>query len=239
MSDSRAWPFLMVTSALTLVCAIVAGVAASAAGNELTRGPNEEEIRRAAAEEVARRWWTWPAGRIFPDRLVYTTEQGGVERARRVGISSRTDCSAAVDAVLRPEFAAAGCRAVLRATYLDALQGIVVTLGVGVFPSEAAAARAAAAFPAPGRPAPGLRALAFPGTVADRFTAAGRQYGYLRQAGPYLVMATAGQVDGRPARSVGKRRESMFAFAGDMADRVLSTLATPETPDCTAPDWQC
>lgn len=229
----------MVASALTLVCAVVAGVAASAAGNEMTRGPNEQEIRHASAEEVARRWWTWPAGRIFPERLDYTTEQGGTERARRVGISSRTDCSAAVDAVLRPGLAAAGCQAVLRATYLDALQGIVVTLGVAAFPSEGAAARAAAVFPSPARPAPGLRALAFPGTVTDRFTAAGRQFGYLRQSGPYLVLATAGQVDGRPARSVGKRRESMFTFAGDMADRVLSTLATPVTPDCASPDWKC
>src|SRR5690606_10209139 len=144
---TRVW-LLVIASALTLVCAVVAGVAASAAGAELTRGPSAAELANASRAEMARRWQTWPLGRIFPEVLAYSAEQGGREQATRVGISSETRCEAAVDAALRPALHAAGCRAILRATYLDVLQGVVVTIGVGAFPDETAALRAKAAFPA-------------------------------------------------------------------------------------------
>ncbi|GII80266.1 hypothetical protein Sru01_52480 [Sphaerisporangium rufum] len=239
MSESRTWPALLTASALTLLCAIAAGLAGGVAGAELTRGPSATEIRQAAAEETARRWSAWPAGRIFPARLPYAAEQGGQEYAHRVGISSRTDCAAAVDARLRGAMKAAGCRAVLRATYLDALQGVVVTIGVAAFPDQASALAARAAFPPGAAPAPGLRALAFPHTVSDRFTAVARQSASLVQAGPYLVLATAGQVDGRPARSVGRQRTTIFAFVADLQQRILTTLVTPARPDCARAEWEC
>ncbi|WP_248963678.1 hypothetical protein [Sphaerisporangium perillae] len=239
MSESRAWPSLVVASALTLICAVVVGVSAGAVGAELTRGPSTAELQQASAEETARRWQAWPAGKIFPATLPYIAEQGGKEYARRVGISSRTDCAAAVDAALRGALKAARCQAVLRATYLDALQGVVVTVGVAAFPDQASALAARAAFPPGGVPSPGLRALAFPQSVADRFTAAARQASSLAQAGPYLVLTTAGQVDGRPARSVGHQRSTIFAFTSDLEERVLTTLATPARPDCAGKDWQC
>nr|BFE83368.1 hypothetical protein GCM10020093_059690 [Planobispora longispora] len=152
---------------------------------------------------MARRWRTWPAGRVFPETVRYAAEQGGMERARRVGISPQTACDRAVDARLREPMRRAGCRAILRATYLDALQGVVVTVGVAAFPDEPGSVKAMSALPRGGRPAPGLKALSFPGTVADRFTAAGRQASLARKGGPYLVMVTVGQVDGRPAKATG------------------------------------
>ncbi|GAA1518607.1 hypothetical protein GCM10009677_60040 [Sphaerisporangium rubeum] len=239
MSESRVWPSLVAASALTLLCAVVAGLAMGAAGAELTRGPTTAELRQASAVELARRWQSWPAGKIFPERLPYVAEQGGKEYARRVGVSTRTDCSAAVDAALRQAFREAGCRAVLRATYLDALQGVVVTVGVAAFPDARSAARAGRALPRGGTPSPGLRALSFPHTVADRFSAAARQSATLGQAGPYLVLTTAGQVDGRPARAVGRQRETIFAFADDLRRRIVVTIATPARPDCAGKDWQC
>ncbi|MCG5216640.1 hypothetical protein [Streptosporangium sp. KLBMP 9127] len=235
----HAWPVLIVASALTLVCALVAGVSASAAGAELTRGPSADEIDRATGQEMARRWQTWPAGRIFPETLAYAAEQGGEEKARRVGISADPRCGVAVDAKLRDDLRAAQCRAILRATYLDALQGVVVTVGVAAFPDERRALAAKAAFPKGERPSPGLRALAFPGTVTDRFTAEGRQIGSVRQAGPYLVVTTAGQVDGRPARAVGVQRPAMFAFVTDMQEKILADMTTPAEPDCAGAEWQC
>ncbi|GGO25860.1 hypothetical protein GCM10010116_51900 [Microbispora rosea subsp. aerata] len=239
MGETRTWPAVAVASAITLVCAIVGGLAASAAVAELTRGPSVAELREAQAAETALRWQRWPAGRIFPAGLAYTSEQGGRESARRVGISSRTDCRGAVDTAIAAKLKAAGCRAVLRATYLDALQGIVVTIGVAAFPDERAARSAVPIFPRDGSATPGLRALAFPGTVTERFTASGRQSMTLRQAGPYLVMTTAGQVDGRPARALGEQRETMFAFTGDLAEAVGKILTAPASPDCTAKEWQC
>ncbi|NUP69494.1 MAG: hypothetical protein HOW71_45845, partial [Nonomuraea sp.] len=48
MNYARPWPTLVVASALTLVCAVAAGVAGSAAGTELTRGPSAAELRAAS-----------------------------------------------------------------------------------------------------------------------------------------------------------------------------------------------
>lgn len=239
MNETRPWPALVVASALTLISAIVAGVMASAAIAELTRGPSAAEIRQASAAQVARRWELWPTGRVFPETLEYTSEQGGREKARRVGISARTDCLTAVDTALREAVRASGCRAILRATYLDALQGIVVTVGVAAFPDSSSAVAMEEALPKGGKPSPGLRALSFPGTVTDRFTAAGRQSGTVRQAGPYVVMTTAGQVDGRPARALGRQRPTMFTFTGDLADQVAGALTAHAYPDCAAEEWQC
>ncbi|MET9336968.1 hypothetical protein [Nonomuraea sp. NPDC003804] len=239
MSNRRAWPSLVVTSALALICAITAGVAASASGAELTRGPTQAELENAAKREVAERWHSWPAGKIFPATLPYIAEQGGQERARRVGIARSTGCAGAVDAKAAAALRKAGCRGVLRATYLDALQGVVVTVGVVALPDELRAVRAKKVFPISGRPVPGLRPVAFEGTVTDRFTAQGRQAGSVRQAGPYLVLTTAGQVDGRPARAVGEQRPAVFAFAADLGERVLAELSTPRVPQCGAKGWRC
>lgn len=162
MGETRTWPVVAVASAFTLVCAIVGGIAASAAVAELTRGPSTAELREAQAAETALRWERWPAGRIFPATLAYTSEQGGRESARRVGISSRTDCRGAVDTAIAGQITAAGCRAILRATYLDALQGIVVTIGVAAFPDALKARSAVPIFPGDGSAAPACAPSRFP-----------------------------------------------------------------------------
>jgi len=239
VSEWRTWPALVVASVLTLVCAVVAGVAASSAAAELTRGPSAAEVRQAAATEVAGRWQTWPAGRIFPPTLTYTGEQGGEEKASRVGISSKTDCKGAVDAALQAAVRTAGCKAILRATYLDALQGMVVTIGVAAFPDARSADAAEAALPQQAKPSPGLRALAFDGTVTDRFTAAARQAATLRQAGPYIVLTTVGQVDGRPARALGKQRPAMFSFTDDLSEGVADALTVPSPLECGGKEAPC
>ncbi|MCF6467518.1 hypothetical protein FAF44_03695 [Nonomuraea sp. MG754425] len=229
----------MVASALTLICAVAAGVAGSAAGTELTRGPTTAELQAAARHEVADRWHTWPTGRIFPATLPYSAEQGGREHASRIGISPRTSCGDSVDAKAVKALRKAGCRGVLRATYIDALRGVLVTIGVVALRDELAAVRARTAFAETGKPAPGLRPLAFHHTVSDRFTAAVRQSGSVRQAGPYVVLTTAGQVDGRPADAAGEPRPAIFAFAAELSEHVLSELSTPRLPDCAAEEWRC
>ncbi|MEO3793667.1 hypothetical protein ABGB14_25925 [Nonomuraea sp. B10E15] len=239
MDSARPWPTLVTASALTLICAVAAGVAGSAAGTELTRGPSTAELHAAAQREIAERWRAWPTGRIFPTTLAYAAEQGGRERARRIGISSHTSCADSVDAGAATALRAAGCRGVLRATYIDALRGVLVTIGVVAMRDERGALQAKSAFSDSGEPEPGLRPLAFRGTVADRFTPAVRQAGSVRQAGPYLVLTTAGQVAGRPADTVGEQRPAIFAFATEISEHVLSKLSTPRMPDCTAEEWVC
>ncbi|MFC4012204.1 hypothetical protein ACFOY2_33570 [Nonomuraea purpurea] len=239
MNSARPWPTLVVASALTLACAVAAGVAGSAAGTELTRGPSTAELRAAAEQEVAERWRTWPPGRIFPATLPYSAEQGGRERASRVGISRHTACGDSVDAAVAESLSAGGCRGVLRATYVDALRGVLVTIGVVAMRDALGAERAKSAFADTGKPVPGLVPLAFRGTVADRFTSAVRQAGSVRQAGPYLVLTTAGQVDGRPGDAADEPRPAIFAFAAEISEHVLTGLSAPRMPDCSAEEWQC
>ncbi|MEV4178726.1 hypothetical protein [Nonomuraea sp. NPDC049709] len=239
MNSARPWPTLVVASALTLICAVAAGVAGSAAGTELTRGPSTAELHAAARFEVAERWRTWPTGRIFPATLPYSAEQGGRERASRIGISPHTACGDSVDAKAVKALRKAGCKGVLRATYIDALRGVLVTIGVVALRDELGAVRAKSAFDDSGKPSPGLRPLAFPGTVSDRFTPAVRQAGSVRQAGPYLVLTTAGQVDGRPAGAAGEQRPAIFAFATEISEHVLADLSTPSMPDCASEEWRC
>ncbi|MEV0350959.1 hypothetical protein AB0H88_34685 [Nonomuraea sp. NPDC050680] len=239
MDDARPWPALVAASVLTMVCAVAAGVSASAAGAELSRGPSAAELHSAARREVAERWRTWASGRVFPASLPYSAEQGGRERASRIGISPAITCADSVDAKAAKALRKAGCLGVLRATYIDALRGVLVTVGVVALPDEPQAVRAKSAFSVAGAPVPGLRPVAFRDTVSDRFTPAVRQAGSVRQAGPYLVLTTAGQVDGRPARAVGEQRPAIFAFAGEISERILADLSTPRMPDCASQEWRC
>jgi hypothetical protein len=142
----------LVTAALC--CLTLAVAASSSAHAELTRPPTAAERSAAAAAEVASRWRAWPAGRIFPAGLRYTTALQTRETARRVGISAGSGCAPAVAAAAGRQALRDGCRAALRATYADQLQGVVYTIGVFAFtgPRGADAFMRALAGDADGRP---------------------------------------------------------------------------------------
>ncbi|RJL33648.1 hypothetical protein D5H75_12015 [Bailinhaonella thermotolerans] len=221
-------------AALCLAGAVFGGLRA---GAELRRGPTDEELRRAAVAEIAGRWARWPANKIFPSGLAYSPEQGGEETAQRVGVSPETSCDAGLDARLLAKLR--GCRGVLRATYVDALQGLAITVGVVAFPDERAALAAREALPEHVKPTPGLRALGFPRTITARFRDSARQAATVRQAGPYLVLTTAGALDGRPASAVRQQRPAVFGPASEMSEEVLRVLTEPATPRCGAKEWTC
>ncbi|GAA2602694.1 hypothetical protein SMC26_02955 [Actinomadura fulvescens] len=232
-------PIRSAVAALVAVCglAVLVPMAVRLAG-ELTREPTPAELRTAADEEVSRRYVTWPSGRIFPEELGYTLDVGGDETAHRVGISPDTRCETAVDQQLDAPLKKHGCRAVLRAVYLDEPQGLAVTVGVAVFPDDKTARTAATAFPARA-PRPGLRALPFPGSVVARFGDAARQTAAVRQRGPYVVAATVGYVDGRPVIRGAKRQDDLFALAPQLAVAVLNPLAAPAPVDCDSQAFAC
>ncbi|RAY13302.1 hypothetical protein DPM19_19645 [Actinomadura craniellae] len=215
-------------------CLVVMVPALLAVQRELGRAPTGAERARAVLAEQAGRWRSWPAGRLFPGTIAYTLAVGGRETARRVGIGPGTGCAAAVDVPLRDGLRRAGCRAVLRATYLDAPQGLVITVGVLVLPDPAAAARTAARLPS-GRSvaSPGLRALPFPGSVTSRFGDAARQAAAVAHRGPYVVAATVGYTDGRPAARIRSRQDVLFEIAPQLAAGVLGPLAAG--PGCGRP----
>jgi hypothetical protein len=234
------WLVVAVCSAIGYV--VVGVLATGRVYWEFHRKPTAGELYRAATDEVADRWRTWPAERIFPETVPYTSEQGGVEQAQRVGIASGTGCADGID----PEPAAVlkrnGCRALLRATYVDQLQGIVLTVGVAALPDERAAstAKEALAPPNPAEPRATVKALPFPRTVAARFTDAARQYAGAGQSGPYVVLTVAGQTDGRPGAAVRKKHTGAFLLAPEVGGNIAEALALRAQPDCSRKrQWKC
>ncbi|MEV5568662.1 hypothetical protein AB0L06_01320 [Spirillospora sp. NPDC052269] len=225
--------------AAAVVCLAVLVAAGARLARELLRGPTAAERSAASSAELAGRWRAWPAGRIFPGALRYSLDQGGPEYARRVGIAPSTTCQDAVDAALGPSLAVRGCRGALRATYLDQLQGIAVTLGVVAFPDEPSARAAAPWFPRHGAVAPGLRALGFPGSVAGRFGDASRQAAALAQRGPYLVAATVGYADGRPTLRARQLQDDLTQLGPQLVEGVLRPLAAPAAVRCGERQWVC
>ncbi|WP_345456243.1 hypothetical protein [Actinoallomurus oryzae] len=220
----------------------VGGLATGRVYWEFHRKPTAGEMYQAATEEVRDRWRTWPAERIFPDTVPYTSEQGGVEQARRVGIASGTGCDSGIGARSAAVLKRYGCRALLRATYVDQLQGIVLTVGVAAVNDERAAlaAKDALAPPDPTDPGDTLRALPFPETIASRFDDAARQYAAAGQAGPYVVLTVAGQTDGRPGAAVRKKHTTAFLLVPEIGGNIVDALAQRAQPDCSQKrEWKC
>jgi hypothetical protein len=232
---ARHWPaFAAAVAALFLSVLLVA---LTGLWTSTHRAPTGAELRRAADLEVARRWRSWPIGRIFPEQVAYSVV-GETEYARRVGISPATGCADAVDTALRPVLADRGCEAVLRATYIDQLQGVVVTVGVAAFKDEWSAYRARIDLPDMGQQS-GLRALPIARTPAALFDDAARQFGTTERAGPYIVFTAAGQTDGRPAQRVSAPRAGVFDAVPQLGHSVGLTLAQRALPNCKSREWQC
>jgi hypothetical protein len=201
--------------------------------------------------EIASRWQTMPAGQIFPASVGYQLSAQVLQDslplsldALRVGIAPQSGCTtgaitAAAAAVLRRE----GCKAVLRATYVDATRSYVATVGVAVLPSDAAAAAADAGLIPPriatahhansaSQPEVGVQVIRYHGT-------AGGLYDYSRQLaasfaeGPYLIMYTVGYADSRPRVPVSRdlyAQAEMTGLAQGVAQSVASRLAAPPAP---------
>jgi hypothetical protein len=241
----RRHPLRALAAALVGACCLVVAVVAGAqADARLTRPPTPAELSAAAATAVADRWRTWPAGRIFPAQLGYSTSLLTQETARRVGIAPATACRASLDAALGGLAARSGCRAAVRATYVDQLQGVVFTIGVLAFGSvrrAAAFARGLASADAgAGAGVTGLRAQAFPGTAGAAFNDAARQASTKAQAGPYVVLTVSGYADGRPAAATGERDAPVFAPATQLAAEVIGPLTTPAQVNCgDHAEWSC
>ncbi len=227
------------------------GVAIRLLPRQFTAGEQSQIV----AWEISSRWQTLPAGQIFPASVSYQLSPETLEQvaplglnAVRVGIApQQTDCAkavtnAAAGAVLRRD----GCKAVLRATYVDVTRSYVMTVGVAVLPTGSAAADAgtgiAQAKLAAAREARGAGRLAA-GVLVVRFHGSAAQlYDYNRQisksftVGPYVVMYAVGYSDSRPRLPVAQDPYSdaeLTSMAEGVADSVAATLAAgPASPHC-------
>lgn len=220
-------------------CLAVAVLAGRAAVAGQTRPPTPAERAAAAAAAVASRWRSWPAGRIFPAHLGYTTTLLARETAHRVGISPDDRCAAALDAALAGPARQERCRAGIRASYVDAMDGVVYTTGVLAFPDRARAASFTRHLRLGRPPVAALRSLALPGTASARFTDAARQTAAVRQDGPYVLLTVAGYADGRPAAVTGQFDAAAFSAAGQLAREILAPLNRPAVVDCARRQWTC
>ena len=235
----RRWPVTLAIAVVAVICLIAAFSAGSRAHAELTRKPTAAELSAAAALGVASRWQRSTAGQIFPARLSYTTDLLNQETAQRAGIAPGDNCGAALDAPVAATARRYGCRAALRASYVDQLGGVVYTVGVLVFPSPGAAGHFIGHYQAGRSPVSGLHALALPGTGAAAFSDSARQAASAQQNGPYVVLTVAGYADGRPTRATGERRASVFDPATQLANQIGMPLTEPVTVRCGMPEWSC
>ncbi|MFZ0185425.1 MAG: hypothetical protein WAL72_00565 [Streptosporangiaceae bacterium] len=233
----------------------LAGFVISATGMAtqlLPRRFSAAQQRQIESWEIAGRWQHLTAGQIFPATVSYQLSAEVLQdatplnlNALRVAIAPRSGCgsgvtTAAAASVLRHD----GCQAVLRATYADATGSYVMTVGVAVLPSAAAAVKADRSLAQPrltanqsegGRLAAGVLVVRYHGTAAA-------MYDYSRQIsssfadGPYLVMYAAGYADSRPRVPVASDHYAdaeMTSLAEGVAQSVADKLAAPPaSPRC-------
>jgi hypothetical protein len=244
-------------AAVVVLAVGLVGFAASVTGvivQMLPRHFTAAQQDQIMAWEVAGRWRQLPAGRIFPASVGYQLPAATIEdagplglRALRVAIAPQAGCAAGVTgATAVAALRRGGCQAVLRATYVDATRSYVMTVGVAVLPTHAAAVAADEGLARPqlaaARAIGGAGALAS-GVLVVRFRgAAAELYDYTRQisgslaAGPYLIMYAAGYSDGRPRVPVAQDRYAdaeMTSMALGVARSVAGTLgAQPARPHC-------
>jgi hypothetical protein len=210
--------------------------------------------RQIMAWEVIGRWQELSAGQIFPASVGYQLSARVIEdseplslRALRVAIAPQSGCAAGVtNAAAAEVLRRSGCQAVLRATYIDATRSYVMTVGVAVLPTHAAAVTADAGLARPqlaaAREAGGAGGLAV-GVLVVRFGGPTAElYDYPRQIsasfarGPYVIMYAAGYADRRPRVPValdGYSHAEMTSMALGVARSVAATLAAqPAPPHC-------
>jgi hypothetical protein len=244
------------TAALIALVLGLAGFVISATGmaaQVLPRRFSAVQQQQIENWEIAGRWQQLTAGQIFPAAVSYPLSAAVLQDATplnlsalRVAIAPQSGCgpgvtTAAAASVLHRD----GCQAVLRATYVDATWSYVMTVGVAVLPSAAAAARAsqslaqlrltAANQSQADRLAAGIQVVRYHGTAAG-------VYDYSRQIsasfadGPYLVMYAAGYADSRPRVPVASdhyANAEMTSLAEGVAQSVADTLAAPPaSPHC-------
>jgi hypothetical protein len=201
--------------------------------------------------EIGRRWRTLPEATIFPGTVAYQLPaqaldgDGGLTlTARRLGVGAPEGCARGVNAAAARILAAYGCTIVLRATYADSTGSMLVTVGVAVLPSSAAATSAGNRL-ADGEPQAADGSVApepVPQTEAAGFSGSQRQLSWATHAGSYVIMATAGYADGRPQEHV---VADSYLFAemsnlelgiGDTVSGILGKVpampACPGAPGC-------
>ena len=237
------WRFGLILAALVLG---LAGLTASAAGiavQILPRRFSAAQQQQIMNWDYARHWRLLPAAKIFPAAVGYQLPGDFLSAssvlpltAHRVGIARQAACTAAADPAAAPVLDRYGCAKMLRATYIDATDSLVVTVGVAVMPGQGAAEATIRALPVRQNVQQGVRPLAFRNTLAAGFGESQQQLSVAISRGPYLILSAAGFADGRPriahSADVYDNAE-MTSLADGVADAVGTPLGVlPPLPHC-------
>jgi hypothetical protein len=200
--------------------------------------------RQIQSWEIGRRWRKLPETAIFPGSVPYELPAqalGGASlalTAQRLGIGPPASCTRGTDPAAAKVLTRYGCTAVLRATYVDSTGSMLVTVGVAVLPSIPAATEAGnrLAKEKPQGPTGSVAPVPVAGTLAAGFSAAQRQLSWATHAGSYVIMATAGYVDGRPPEHVTADSylfAEMINLTQGLGDTVSGVLGkAPPVPTC-------
>jgi hypothetical protein len=186
------------------LCAL-AGGAAGAVRQLLPREFSVAQQRQILTWEMTRRWRAQQAGEIFPATLPYQVVASSLNgsdnlelTARRLGIATPGSCGKVVSKSAAAVLAAGRCAAVLRATYLDASESMVATVGVAALATPGAATAAAAKLGSSAHNQSfAVHAFPLARSAAASFRQAQRQISMAMSTGPYVILATAGFTDGR------------------------------------------
>jgi Tfp pilus assembly protein PilV len=240
---SRTFWIMMSLLLLLGLCAAGGGVAGLVAA--ANRHPSQAQITTAGQRELAVMWQQLSAGQIFPASVSYSSTLGAQTAATLVGIAPQAPCDSAVDAKAAAVLNAAGCVTVLRATYADASQTALATIGIAVMRSPVGAGTALRALGAGGGGG-GLLPVSFPGTIASAFTSKAREtYTAQSTAGPYVFLYAAGYADGRSTKlsgsptAFGYLAESVTTDLGNgLANALATTFQAPANP-CTNKNIRC
>jgi Tfp pilus assembly protein PilV len=223
-------------SALLVLGLCAAGGGAAGLIAAANRHPSHAQINAAGQRELAVMWQRLSAGQIFPASVSYQSTLGSQTKATLVGIAPQAPCESAVDAKAAAVLKAAGCVTVLRATYADASQTALATIGIVVLRSPGGTGTVLHGLGAGG--SGGLLPVSFPGTVASAFTSKARET-YVAQgaAGPYVFLYAAGYADGRSTTlhasptSFGYLGESVTTDLGNgLANTLITTFQAPANP---------
>jgi hypothetical protein len=235
----RSWAAMVAVLAIGL-CALAAG-AAGAVRQLLPREFSLAQQRQIQNWQLSRRWRAQPAGQIFPATLPYQVSNVSLNSgvgldltASRLGIAPASGCSKAVSKSAAAVLAAGRCGTVLRATYLDASDSMVTTVGVAALATPAAATAAASKLlPDLHNQSFALHALPMPRSAAASFRQSQRQYSIAMPAGPYVVLATAGFTDGRrhvPLATDDYIYLEMSSLVKGLVDDIGHNLGKPPLP---------
>ena len=198
-----------------------------------TRKPTPAQVTDAGNRLSAQQWRGLSAGQIFPSTVAYWTTFNIRTRATLVGIAPQESCALAFDAATVRVLDKDGCVTVLRATYTDASDTQLATIGIAVMTNAAAADKADSDL---GPGSSGVLPVSFPGTIAAGFTRQGREVFGLQATGRYVVFYTAGYSDGRKA--VTSSGTVSMDLAAGVAAGLADGLAAPSSP-CASREVRC